>query len=486
MKKSKLKKRLEQDLPYPKLTSRANQRFDAILSALPEQERVRESAARKKPAHYAEKPARPEKKTAVLREKEKFSADVVYGEPEIVRRSWGKTAAKCALSLGTLCLVAAVAVRWVLPGVWKREETTPLKPTLASFPSLPPPAEPSSLPDSSFSGLEVNDFFIGDDSIFHVELTFPLPPLSALYNGAPAVPEFVVRTETGEQLELYESSCNDAEIEKMLPGETYTASFTFAGNFEDTGRLYLTAYNCAEGDTRFFPDGSVRERVVLEEYVLNPATGEVTSTRAYLARGEEKIPLGEYIEMMAGGPEFRNHLFALQMYESVAEKSGCEWSIRFFADMADPLNYQATIYLDGEPYAVLPLYPTEDSEWTENGFYTKWEQGLVEMERVSDAPWYYYSDTVQAVYTLTATFDYGIFGEVDSSRIRYEITDLDTGEVYAKSEEGERIGASLPDDQIAVPSDAEESAPQFGSTPEPAEAEASEVSSQSPDEFPCP
>ncbi len=105
----KMVRRLEQELPYPKLTIQAELKFDEILAMLPEKKASAQKAEVYEGAHFKKgkhgKHAKPAANGA------EASENVVYLEPVTYRRSVPRTIAKFALAAAAICLVSLVLLR---------------------------------------------------------------------------------------------------------------------------------------------------------------------------------------------------------------------------------------------------------------------------------------------------------------------------------------------------------------------------------------
>ncbi len=158
-KNRELKKRLERELPYPRLTVQADLRFDQILAALPERETLQATAraeAQKRrisrgPAHYKKETEKKKGAAAVPPEGMELSEGLEYFEPVPFRRSWPKTVFQCAAAFAVFCLVclallnvSSPEIAESLPGFGGLFQT--INGSLRPAPTAEPPASLSELP----------------------------------------------------------------------------------------------------------------------------------------------------------------------------------------------------------------------------------------------------------------------------------------------------------------------------------------------------
>lgn len=124
-KNRELKKRLEREMPYPRVTVQADLRFDRILAALPEREALGEQAkssaegkrVSQGPAHYRKKPEKSRGAGAVLPEGIELPEGLEYFEPVPFQRSWSKTILQSAAALAVFCLVCLILLNTASPEI---------------------------------------------------------------------------------------------------------------------------------------------------------------------------------------------------------------------------------------------------------------------------------------------------------------------------------------------------------------------------------
>lgn len=103
-----LKRRLEQDLPYPRLTVQADLKFDEILSMLPDKEEVSQKTETYVGTHYRTKAVVQEQQGNRPPEGVKVPKGMEYLEPEIKRPSKTRRILQVSMSVAAACLVLVV------------------------------------------------------------------------------------------------------------------------------------------------------------------------------------------------------------------------------------------------------------------------------------------------------------------------------------------------------------------------------------------
>lgn len=124
-KNRELKKRLERELPYPRLTLQADLRFDQILAALPEREKLQKKAGNtvekrsvsQGPAHYKKEQKKKRSTADLPPEGIMLPEGMEYFEPVPFRRSWPKTILQCAAALALFSLVCLTLLNVALPEI---------------------------------------------------------------------------------------------------------------------------------------------------------------------------------------------------------------------------------------------------------------------------------------------------------------------------------------------------------------------------------
>ncbi len=256
MKSIWFKKRLEKNLSYPKLTAKANRRFDEILSRLPERE---ESVQKAEPAHFAKA------KTKKRRYREEPAEEEILYLDMTPRRSWPGIAVRAVACLVALCVMLLAALNSFLPDV---AETLP---GLGGFfqawnhrgesPELPP--DSSVIPsEEREASLSVEDAYTQSGYLF-LSLRLDAPEeklqgiewLSTGYSRMESAFDDTAAVTLGEQ-ELY--LYKDLVLERK--GDHFEGLLTAVlpeGAEETAGRgvLELRQLYAMDGDDRSIPTG---------------------------------------------------------------------------------------------------------------------------------------------------------------------------------------------------------------------------------------
>lgn len=461
--RNRWKKLLEQELPYPKITVRADQQIDWMLSMLPDKEEAfQEETSRKRPAHFKEEP----------------TVQVVDFVEEPPLRRGLKMAVKCALSLGALCFVCLFLFRWVLPNMAEAPgQASQLGSALPVAGSQP--ESTSEPPSDEGSAITVDSFEVsGDDIILTMTLTV-LP--SSAESTVTCLPEIRLRTNQGTPLELSSAyglkeagsefgpldeegatssftgdeeapSRQDGYLE-LSPGDLYTVTDTFTGDLSDAKQVIVTAYNLSADSAKItaYPDGTFHDPVVLGEYTLDLETGEVKPSKIYEDLGLTHMSVSEYLEVFGADPVFQDHLWFggdTAGYINWAFAEGTDdsyrpvFGFRCWADTEDDLPYEVNFYLyDGEPYQTIPLYRTGEEIEDYDGSLVTRRDFVVKREyfNTPDAN-LDMKDVIRRFYTVEMLLDETYPAEsvqegnpLDFMGCYYQIVNIDTGEVVVDS-----------------------------------------------------
>jgi len=462
--KNRMKKLLEQKLPYPHITVRADQQIDWMLSVLPDKEGVpKAEAPRKGPAHFKEEP----------------TAQLVYFEEEPLLRRRLKTAAKCVLSLSALCFVCLFLFRWVLPNIAEAQRQPGRQESTLPIASNQPKLTPEPQPDEE-NAVTVDRFTVNGDDIT-LTMTLPVLPYSA-ESTMTCLPELRLRTDQGVPLELssahgiteYDADFGTPEEEgaesstlegeaapsrqdgylEMSPGDPYTTTDTFTGNLTGVKQVIVTAYNLSAESAKAtaFPDGTFHAPIVLAEYTLDLETGEAKPSKTYEDLGLTHMSVSEYLEVFGADPVFQDHLWFGGCYEgyigwTLAEGTNDSYRPMFviscWADMAD-LPYEVNFYLyqDDDPYQSIPLYRTgEEIEVPNSNGILITRRDFFEKREYINTPDANLTlkDVIQRFYAIEIFLDEIYPAEftkenpLDSINCYYEIVNIDTGEVVVDS-----------------------------------------------------
>lgn len=463
--KNRMKKLLEQKLPYPHITVRADRQIDFMLSMLPDQEEASKGrAARKAPAHFKKEPA----------------VQLVYLEEEPPLRRGLKTAAKWALSLSVLCFVCLFLFRWVLPNIAEAQRAARSESSLPIASAQPRPTlEPQ--PEAE-EAVTVDSFAVSGDDIT-LTMTLPVLPCSP-ESTATCLPELRLSTDRGDQLELSSAyGLDDADAEasapeaesavpssleseeeaprrqdgylELSPGDPYTVTNTFTGDLTNAKQVIVTVYNLSAESAKVtaFPDGVCRNPIVLAEYTLDLETGTVKPSKTYENLGLNYMSVSEYLEVFGADPIFQNHLWfgggeagyiGWQLAEGTNDSYQPLFGIHCWTDTEDDLPYEVNFYLyqGEEPYQSVPLYRTgEETEVSNSGgrlitrhdLYTKSEYPNTQAVKFG------MKDSVRRFYTIEILLDEIYPAEsmrenpLDATDCYYEIVNIDTGEVLVDS-----------------------------------------------------
>lgn len=460
--KNKMKRLLEQKLPYPHITVRADQQIDAMLSMLPDKKAVKDQAPRKRPAHFKEEP----------------TAQLVYFEEEPLLRRRLKTAAKCVLSLSALCFVCLFLFRWVLPNIAEVQRQTGGQGSSLPIASSQPKLTPEPQPDEE-NAITVDRFTVNGDDIT-LTMTLPVLPYSA-ESTMTCLPELRLRTDKGVPLELssahgiaeYDAEVSTPEVEsavsssaedesapgrqdgylEMSPGDPYTTTDTFTGSLTGVKQVIVTAYNLSAESAKAtaFPDGTFHDPIVLAEYTLDLETGEAKPSKTYEDLGLTHMAVSEYLEVFGADPIFQNHLWfgggevgyiGWTLAEGTNDSYRPTFGFRCWADTEEDLPYEVNFYLHpgDEPYQSIPLYRTGEQIEDEYGSLVTRRELIVKREcfNTPDAGldmkdvmrrFYFVEMLLDDVYSAEFTKE----NPLDAMDCYYEIVNIDTGEVVVDS-----------------------------------------------------
>lgn len=390
--KRKMKKLLEEKLPYPKITEQAEQRIDLTLSMLPDRKAAQKEA---EPAHFREEPAAPID----------FSQESAAGVERPVRRGL-RVAAKCALSLGAACFVYLFLFHWVLPNL--RAEDSRTVPNQPGSSLVEAASRAESTVESAAGLTENNEPSFTVDSLtktgngVSLTLTLPALPASPVLETF-SLPTIRVYTDQGKKLEAADNemgeltACSSNVFESGPAGQLYTVSGDLIGDLTGVKKLIVAAFDflsvedplIEEDFGKFgktvYSNGTLHAPVVLGEYTLDLETGGIEITKSFEDKGFTAMCLEKYLAAFGDAAEFQNHMWISgnSAFTGGREAEDAPGYLRFFyqffcyLDTEESLPYDVHFYFNDELYRSVPLDQSEGgTEEKLNGgqtVKTRWE-----------------------------------------------------------------------------------------------------------------